>query len=110
MTQPGPGVFTTLGADWQSNSAFFVKMLQNVPDVGLNSSNLFLLTMIGERQKNKINKKQLRPASKLYCESERRKIWLFFGRVFFGGEFSTERLHLTAAVRELGGEVSLRLL
>lgn len=50
MTQPGPLrlalVFTTLEADWQSNSTFFVKMLQNVPDVGLNSSNLFLLTMI----------------------------------------------------------------
>lgn len=39
-------VFTTLEADWQPNSTFFVKMLQNVPDVGLNLSNLFLLTMI----------------------------------------------------------------
>lgn len=50
-------VFTTLEADWhKSNSAFFVKMSQNVPDVGLNSSNLFLLTLIGERQKKQKKK------------------------------------------------------
>lgn len=104
-------VFTTLEADWhKSNSAFFVKMSQNVPDVGLNSSNLFLLTLIGERQKKPKQKKHLRPASKLYCESDGRKIWLFFGWVFFCGECSAERLHLTAAVRELGGEVSLQFL
>lgn len=57
-------VFTTLEADWhKSNSAFFVKMSQNVPDVGLNSSNLFLLTLIGERQKknNKKNTSGRRP-------------------------------------------------